>query len=297
MVDPFGDAPVLPSILEAGYVVGGRYELTRQLGRGAVARLWVARDTNDGSEVAVKVLRRDASSAHLAHRGKRLEREAVTTQRLDHPAIVRAHDFGMTAQGEPYLVMELLDGDDLVHLMDERGYLMAKDAVRLLLPIADALALAHEHDVVHRDVKPSNIVFARDGDERRAKLIDFGLVKLLGDAEQLTAAGVPIGSPAYMSPEQALGKPVDATADAWALCVVLYESITGVLPFDGDDHLQLRIAILDETAKTLMDHGIAEPELWSIIERAFEKRSVDRWPSMGNLRDALTLWLGDAGSQ
>jgi serine/threonine-protein kinase len=282
----------LPSVLEVGYVVGGRYALTRALGHGGMARLWVARDAVTGSDVAIKVLRGGGPDKQQAHRKRRLEREAQTYERLHHAAIVRAHDYGTTPQGEPYLVMELLNGDDLVKMLDRQGRLGARDAVAMLLPIAEALASAHRGGVIHRDVKPANIVFAVDNNQQRAKLIDFGLVKLLGDTEVLTAAGVPIGSPSYMSPEQARGREVDPSSDMWSLCVVLYEALTGALPFVGEDHLEIRIAILDDEPKSLMDLDIDEPELWQIMERAFAKAPADRWPTSDDFCAALRAWLG-----
>jgi serine/threonine protein kinase len=291
---PFEGDVGLPSVLRAGYQVGGRYTLERPLGHGGYGSLWAARDDRTNDTVAIKVLRATVMDTGFREAALRLEREARVYGELDHPAIARLRDFGTTDQSEPYLVMDLLHGRDLTATLGKDGQLGAARAVELLLPIADALGAAHAHGVIHRDVKPGNIFFAERPDGSIApKLIDFGVAKLrdVASPQHLTGAGVRIGSPSYMSPEQARGREVDARSDVWSFCVVLYRAITGRLPFIGKNQLMQRIAILDAAPPTFAELGVDSPALYDIVAKGLMKDPEARWQSMGALSTALSTWL------
>jgi serine/threonine-protein kinase len=290
----FDGDPGLPTVLRAGYQIGNRYTLGRPLGRGGFGSLWIARDEDTKERVAVKVLQAVPNDDDFQEAATRLRREARAYQKLSHPAVTKLRNLGTTDQGEPYIVMELLKGTDLAGKLGLDGDMAPSAAVQLMLPIADALAEAHDNDLVHRDVKLGNIFLAEQADGTIAtKLIDFGLTKQLDTiaSQSLTGAGVRIGSPSYMSPEQARGRDVDPRSDVWSFCVVLYRMVTGRLPFVGETHLQQRKAIIEKMAPTFEALGVEEPQLWSIVERGLEKPPDDRWQSMRLLASALREWL------
>jgi serine/threonine-protein kinase len=275
----------------AGDLLGGRYRLISPIGEGGMGTVWRAQGLSLGRDVAVKLIRSDRESAEAV---ARLELEARAAGALEHPSIVRVFDLGETAFGDPFLVMELLQGESLADVIDNGGPMREPRAVAMMLPIAAALQAAHEKGIVHRDVKPDNIfVVPLDLDEgtRLPKIVDFGLARLEATQRRLTAEGSVLGSPGYMAPEQAMGeRDVDAQADVWAFCVVLYELITGLVPFSGANigHTIAAIIQLDPRPTTELMGG--DPELWAILARGLAKSREDRWPGMAALRSALTAW-------
>ncbi len=294
----FDGDPGLPTVLRAGYQVGNRYTLNRPLGHGGYGSVWTARDEETGENVAVKVLQVLPRDDEFKEAAARLRREGRAYQRLKHPAVTRLRKLGTTDQGEPYIVMELLAGKDLAATLGRSGDIAPTDAVLLLLPIGDALAEAHANELVHRDVKLGNIFLAEQPDGSIApKLIDFGLTKDLDGitSTALTAKGVRLGSPSYMSPEQVLGKPVDQRTDIWSLCVVLFRMVTGRMPFKGESIIDQRIAIIEEPATPFGTVGIEAPELWAIVNRGLAKPPEQRWPSMPALTAELRTWLAGRG--
>jgi serine/threonine-protein kinase len=206
-------------------------------------------------------------------------------------------DFGKTEHDAPFIAMELLHGEDLATALERRGSLSERRAVQTILPVIHAMAAAHDKGIVHRDLKPANIFLSRtDGGGLQPKLLDFGVAKLdRDDFKRLTRDGALLGSPAYMSPEQAQGEDVDRSADLWAMCVVLYEMITGNLPFNGDNYNRLLWSIAqDNPAPTSTQFG-GDPKLWAILERGFQKRRAMRWESMQDLGEELARWLHNTG--
>ncbi len=255
-----------------------------------MAAVWVAHNETLDINVAIKFIRTDLKHAGLTGR---LLQEARAAARLGHSAIVRILDFGKTDTDEPYIVMELLNGEDLGATLKRNGPMPPVKAVRTLIPIVDALAVAHSKRIVHRDLKPENI-FLSDGESGKPqpKLVDFGIAKLEKDGmERITQIGATMGSPAYMSPEQARGLDVDPRSDIWALCVVLYELTTGELPFTGVTYTALVCSILESTPKPMTEVGAGDPELWSIVERGLQKDPANRWQSMRDLGTSLARWL------
>jgi eukaryotic-like serine/threonine-protein kinase len=277
-----------------GDLIDGKYELEALLGKGGMGEVWTARNETLGVRRAVKLIRADAGSPESTDR---LLHEARAAARLAEPAIVRVFDFGTTAWGDPYIVMELLEGEDLMSIINRRERLSPSKAVRVLLPMIRGLGAAHSHGIVHRDLKPENIFLAKLADGRvQPKLLDFGIAKFKNArALRLTTAGAVLGSPLYMAPEQARGEDVDERADIWAMCVVLYEAITGSPPFPGDDRAQVLRAVADLEPERLSHHEMNDTSLWPIISRGLEKQRDDRWQSMEDLGRALARWLLDAG--
>jgi eukaryotic-like serine/threonine-protein kinase len=274
-----------------GDLVTSKYRLERPLGAGGQAAVWEARNLALDSRVALKLLH---ESVPEEAQSERLLREARAVARLGHPAVVRVFDLATTARGELFIVMELLEGTSLADELLERRRLSAREAVQLLLPIIDALGVAHAQGIVHRDVKPENIFLTRDGAATQPKLLDFGIVKLKRTPEPgwKTAAGTVLGTPAYLSPEQAECVPdVDHRADIWALSATLYECVTGRLPFEAETDDALFGQITRSEPASILDHAAGDPALWAIVRRGLAKAREDRWQSMPALGQALARWL------
>jgi len=285
-----------PSPYLAGEVIADRYRLQRELGRGGMGVVWVAHSLVLGVDVALKLIRASAAGPALS---SRMAREAHAAARLGHPALVRVFDFGWTSRSDPFLVMELVQGETLSALLSRESRIPAIRAVQMLLPIADGLRLAHDKSIVHRDIKPENIFLASDTLGRaQPKLLDFGIAKV-GQTPQdgkLTQFGAVLGSPEYMSPEQALGvDDVDERTDVWSLSIVLYEMITGTIPFRRANYNALMHAIINDPPKPTLTLGAGDEGIWRVLERGLSKKREQRWASMTELGEALALWLYEHG--
>ncbi|HUH02426.1 MAG TPA: protein kinase [Kofleriaceae bacterium] len=225
----------------SGGLIDGRYRIIEELGRGGMGCVYRAEHIGLRREVALKVLRARAGQGTTVDR-QRFEREAFATGRLRHPNCVATTDFGVLADGSSYLVMELLVGQRLSDALEVCGRMPAARALHIMRHVLSGVAHAHELGVIHRDLKPQNVVLIDHlGDADFAKVLDFGLAKLQGDAllaeggAKLTATGITFGSPHYMSPEQAFGNPVDHRSDLYAAAVMLFELIAGAPPFDASE--------------------------------------------------------------
>ncbi|MCC6528310.1 MAG: serine/threonine protein kinase [Polyangiaceae bacterium] len=281
----------LPSLVD-DEVVADKYRLLRPLGEGGMGTLWLARHEALDIDCALKVIRADIADVEREYASGRLLQEARAAARLGHPAIVRVTDVGRTSRGDAFLVMELLNGEDLGSILDRRGRFAAENAVQVLLPIVHALACAHDKGIVHRDVKPENIFVARSDDGAvQPKLVDFGIAKLRDGADRLTAAGAVLGTPGYMAPEQARGGEASAAADVWAVCVILHELVMGERPFPGDTYGEILHAIADDEPAPLSGVGPGEAELAAIVRRGLAKAPEARWPTIRDLGVALAEWL------
>lgn len=284
---------VFESLVTAGAVVGGKYRLIEPLGAGGIAEVWDAVNVDLDAPVAVKVCRPTASDTTSV---LRLIQEARAAARLMHPSIVRVYDTGLTEQGAPYIVMERLRGATLRAELEREGPIDLLYVVNTMIAVADALELAHRHGIVHRDVKPDNIFLAEvDAGRVQPKLLDFGIIKIDGVSATLTQTGTTLGSPAYMAPEQAGGEGnIDARADVWSACVVLFEAMTGRLPFEAPNYNALmRRILLDpvpevlellEQASMLTPFAVAVAR---VVQRGLHKDRDARWQSAAELRDAL----------
>ncbi len=285
-----------PNAYLAGEVIADRYRLERELGRGGMGVVWLAHSLVLGVDVAVKLIRASASGPGVA---SRMAREAHAAARLGHPALVRVFDFGWTSRSDPFLVMELVQGETLAALLEREARLPAIRAVQMLLPIADGLRLAHDRGIVHRDIKPENIFLASDTLGRaQPKLLDFGIAKVgeKGVDGKLTQVGAVLGSPEYMSPEQALGsEEIDERTDVWSFCVVLYEMVTGTIPFRKPNYNALMQSIINDKPRPASEYGTADAALWLVIERGLAKSPAERWANMTEVGEALALWLYEHG--
>jgi serine/threonine-protein kinase len=279
------------TVYEPGYVIAGKYELEALLGQGGMGAVWRAKNVALDSPVAIKVVRSAGDKALL--RG-RLMQEARAAAKLRHPAIVKVFDVGQTEAGDPFIVMELLQGDSLGKILERDGRLSAVQAVRTLLPIVDALWLSHGKGIVHRDLKPDNVFIVQHEGAIQPTLVDFGIVKVQ-EAEgesHLTKAGDVLGSPDYMSPEQARGlDDVNHLTDVWSFIVVLYECIAGRTPFKGANYNALLRQIVEDTPPTLQELSAADAQLSAIVARGLSKQPDQRYASMGELGRALAEWL------
>jgi eukaryotic-like serine/threonine-protein kinase len=278
-----------------GVIVEQKYELIRLLGEGGMGSVWVARNLTLDCLVALKLMRADFAQA-VPGAGERMLTEARAAAAIHHPAIVQIFDFGRTRDGDPYISMEMLDGESLSATLKRREKLPAVKAVQVLLPIADALVVAHARGIVHRDLKPDNVLLARLADGRvQPKILDFGIAKLdVPTTPKLTLDGTVLGSPAYLSPEQARGQnDIDLRVDVWAFSVMLYELLTGCTPFAGESYNALLYSIMGQEPLSLMEHGVDEPELWAILARGMDKNRDTRLPNMRAVGRALAEWLLD----
>ena len=211
-----------------GRLISGRYRLIAPLGEGGMATIWRALDEQLDREVAVKLLRPQFSSDPGF--AARFKQEARAAGGLSHPNIVGVYDYGTDgADGDQYIVMELVDGRDLSTILRERGSLSVDDSVRIAIGVASALEVAHRKGIVHRDVKPGNILITEGGD---VKVTDFGIARAVSEAS-MTVTGTTLGSVHYFSPEQARGDEVTGASDVYSLGIVLYEMLTGAPPVRG----------------------------------------------------------------
>jgi eukaryotic-like serine/threonine-protein kinase len=275
----------------AGDVLVEKYRLISLLGEGGMGAVWRAHSLALDIDVAVKVVRRDAATRDAS---ERLLREARAAASIGHPAIVRVFDFGVTDAEEPYLVMELLEGESLADWLDRSQRIAAGVAVQLLLPVMSALAAAHAQGIVHRDIKPENILIANgEGEAKHPKLLDFGIVKFADPrgGRVLTEVGMLMGSPEYMSPEQAQGlSDIDGQTDVWSLAVVLYELITGRRPFHGSHSGAVLISIFRDEPAPTTQFAAGDDNLWAIIQRGLAKEPLARWEGMREFGQALAAW-------
>jgi serine/threonine-protein kinase len=277
-----------------GSLLASKYRLVKQLGTGGMGTVWLATNETLDSDVAIKLIRKDLDEPVLT---LRLMAEARAIARLGHPNIVRVFDVGQTAEGQPFIVMELLRGHSLGFKIRREGRMPAAVAVQTLLPIAHALVVTHEEGIVHRDLKPDNIVLEeRDDLGVRPVLVDFGIAKTnMVGAAKLTQDGATLGSPEYMSPEQARGDQIDARADMWAFCVLLYESLLGHVPFTDTNYHRLLRRIIDEPIPSFSRVGIQDDDLWAIIDKGLRKNPDERFENMRSLGVSLARWLLDLG--
>ncbi|HUL76805.1 MAG TPA: protein kinase [Vicinamibacteria bacterium] len=266
--------------------LAGRYEIRAELGRGTMGVVYRAYDRDLDRDVALKVVRtelEDAEGGTSAYE-QRFFNEARAAARLSHPAIVVVHDVGRDpSSGDLFMALELLNGSTLQAILGERARLPWAEALVLVEKVAEGLHHAHEHGIVHRDVKPANIMILGSGEP---KIMDFGIAKL--DASQLTAAGQLFGTPLYMSPEQALARPVDSRSDIFSLGSVAYEMLTGRRAFSGDSvhGIMFQVVQSEPPPPSSVVPGIPEG-VDEVLARCLAKDPADRYPSGRALAEDL----------
>ena len=268
-------------------VIDGRYEVQTVLGEGGMGTVYRVRHRILERAFALKVLRSDLSRD--SDLGERFLREARAAASISHPSVVQITDFGALPSGQPYFVMELLTGDSLSTILRKGGPIPAARAVRLLVEMIDALAAAHAAGVIHRDLKPDNVLVCPTATGETLKILDFGLAKVAGQS-RLTQAGVVFGTPHYMSPEQASGGTVDERTDLYALGVVMYEMFTGRVPFEADTYMGVltKHLYVAPTPPSVLLGGLTElGALELVVLRCLEKKPERRYASMRELADEL----------
>jgi tRNA A-37 threonylcarbamoyl transferase component Bud32 len=280
---PPTEIPLNPTVLTPdGVVVTRAYQLIEEIGRGAHGTVWRARATATGREYAVKILRDLGTDAPKAT--ARFLQERGILLRLRHENLVAVHDLLTTADGRLALVLDLVSGGTLRELLRQRGSLPAAEAAELLAQVADGLAAAHGKAVVHRDLKPDNILLAprMDGGVR-LRLTDFGIARVL-DGPRMTTSGAVLGTPNYMAPEVIEGSPATPAADVYGLGIMLYELLAGRPPFDGDG-VDTAILVRHTRATALPLAGMA-PRVWALIEACLDRDPAQR-PDAKTLRATL----------
>src|SRR4051812_26270390 len=256
-----------------GETIAGRYELEELVGTGGMSSVYCALDTLLERRVALKVLH-----AHYGSDDEYVERfrhEARSVAQLSHPNIVTVIDRGKD-DDQQYIVFEYVDGESLKEFVDRTGPLPCRRAIELALQMADALAFAHQHGLVHRDVKPQNVLINSEGE---AKVTDFGIARSLDVEHGVTQTGTVLGTSNYLSPEQARGQTVTAATDVYSLGVVLYELLTGEVPFPGETFVAVAMKHINEEPPSLVEKRPDTPaRLVYIVERALAKDPADRFP-------------------
>src|SRR5919197_882722 len=287
--------PFWESVLVVGEIVAERYELEELVGTGGMSSVFKARDRLLERRVALKVLHQHYTDDE--EYVERFRREARVVAQLSHPNIVTVIDRGED-EGRQFIVFELVEGKTLKELLEEEGRLPVPQALEIALQVARGLAFAHEHGLVHRDVKPQNVLLNGDG---QAKVTDFGIARTL-DVDGVTQTGTVLGTSNYIAPEQASGNRVDAQTDVYSLGVVLYELLAGDVPFPGDHFVSVAMKHVNEPPPNLLDVRKDVPlRVAAAVDRALEKDPAARFPTMDAFGAELEACLaeierGEAGA-
>jgi serine/threonine-protein kinase len=273
--------------MSAGDVIAGRYELLELVGRGGMSSVWRSQDRLLDRTVAIKVLHEQFTQDD--EYVERFRREARSVAQLSHPNIVTVIDRG-EEDGQQYIVFEYVEGENLKQLIEGSGPLPVRDALLLALQMARALGFAHDRGLIHRDVKPQNVLLSEDG---QAKMTDFGIARSV-DVEGVTITGTVLGTSEYIAPEQARGQRVDALTDVYSLGVVLYELLTGDVPFHGENFVAVALRHVNEPAPSVLERRPdCPPRVGMAIERAMSKRPEERFQSMYELVNELEACLSE----
>ena len=254
-----------------GQKINDRYEIIKTIGEGGMANVYLAKDTILDRDVAIKVLRGDLASDEKFVR--RFQREALSASSLSHPNIVEIYDVGED-DGNYYIVMEYVPGKNLKQVLKKRGNLTVSEVIDIMLQITSAMGLAHDSLIIHRDLKPQNILMMDDGG---VKITDFGIAMAL-NATQLTQTNSAMGSVHYFPPEQASGKGATLQSDIYSIGILMYELLTGKLPFRGDNAVEIALKHLKEPMPSIRDEIPDIPQsVENIILKATAKNPKNRY--------------------
>jgi eukaryotic-like serine/threonine-protein kinase len=282
-----------------GRKIAGKYVIDTLVGEGAMGAVYKARQTTLGTTLALKVLHGELASDPMF--AARFLREAQAASRVDHPSSMRVVDFGEESDGLLYIAMEYVDGKTLARILDDRGPLPVERIVDIACQALAALAVAHDIGVIHRDLKPENIMIITGADDEGrthdiVKVCDFGVAKLLdggGQAPSVTAEGLVIGTPEYMSPEQARGEALDARSDIYAMGVLLFHMMTGKVPFDSSTAFGTAfMQVNEEPTRPRLLNPRVDSRLEKICLKAMRKRREDRYSCARELRSELRALIG-----
>ncbi|WP_143140967.1 serine/threonine protein kinase [Nannocystis exedens] len=286
----FSHPPVpAPATIHEGEVLADRYRVHHRLGKGGMGEVYLAEHMDIGRKVAIKTL-----NAHLQDKPEiadRFMQEARTSSRVRHSNIVDITDFGKTDHGAPFFVMEYLEGEDLKSVLKRERVLPWERARDILLQVCAALSAAHAHGLVHRDLKPDNIYLIRQGDQELVKVLDFGIAKIISDAgDEMTQTGVLLGTPEYMSPEQAQEEPLDGRSDIYAMGVLMFRMFTGRLPFRAKAFMAVLSMHMHQPpprpSEVDPSHPVSERQE-AVILRCLAKRPEDRFQTADELAAAI----------
>ena len=272
--------------LEPGTILAERFEILQLLGQGGMGAVYKARDTELERLVALKLIRPELASHPEILR--RFKQELILAREVTHRNVIRIFDLGQ-AQGIKFITMEYVEGRDLKSLIHEKGKFTAEDAVPIVLQIAAALEAAHTAGVVHRDLKPQNVMSDKDG---RVYVMDFGIARSL-EHQGMTQTGALMGTPEYMSPEQAKGEKVDARSDLFALGIIFYEMLTGISPFKAETAMAMMFKRTQERATPLSQLNLGVPPVISdIVSKCLETKAEERYQSAREVITDLEAWKG-----
>jgi serine/threonine protein kinase len=273
-----------------GLTIEGKYRLDSRIGQGGMATVYRATRLLIGDTVAVKILHADQLRDPQAP--ERFRREAQAAARLKHPNAVTIYDFGVSDEGVVYLAMELVEGQSLRRLVKEQGPLVPSAASEIIGQVCAALDEAHAQKIVHRDIKPDNIIISTSTSGLRVKVLDFGIARIrdMSSLGNLTQTGSVMGTPHYMSPEQCLGEELDGRSDIYALGIVLYEMLAGVVPFNSPTSMAVVVQHVNTTPAPLRILNVSiSPAVEAVVMHALEKRREARPQSAGALAEELTM--------
>ena len=285
-------------------LVAGKYELLAMIGRGGMGSVWEARHASLGTRFAIKFI--EAEYADSAEARSRFDKEARAAATIQSKHAIQIYDHGVTDDGKPYIVMELLQGEPLDKRIERFGRLSLQDTARIIMQVSRGLARAHERGIVHRDLKPENIFLVRtpDDDEEVAKVLDFGIAKMsnssiTGSPSGITSStktGAVLGTPFYMSPEQARGlRNVDHRTDIWSLGVIAFKCVTGRLPFDGESVGDLLVKICTSPIPVPSQAAPGLPPAFDAwFARALEREPDRRFSTVAEMSDGLAFSAGIA---
>ncbi len=276
-----------------GTVIDGHYEVLELIGSGGMGTVYRGHHLELNKSVAIKLLEEPKVTEQLA---RRFDREAKAASTLRHSGIASVTNYGMTDGGQPYLVMDFVAGETLHKVLEKKSRLSQSEALQIFIGIAEALQYAHDKGVLHRDIKPSNIILEQHQNSYRPTVIDFGIARIVHEdsetPQNITKTGEIFGSPLYMSPEQGMGYKVDRRSDIYSLGCVMYECLTGRVPFEGDNAVQTIFKHLNEkplkfkdVSRELANLGAIE----QIISKCLEKKADERYQTMENLLSDLRL--------
>jgi serine/threonine protein kinase len=279
-------------LLKPGLSLFGPYTYQSILGQGGMGMVYKANHSALNRSVAIKMLKVGRLATYDV---RRFQKEGQAVSRLSHPSIVHVHDLGVTPEGLPFMVMDLVDGISLKDLIEERGALLLSETVDIGLQISDAMQHAHSNGIIHRDLKPSNIMLVPVGyDHFKVKIVDFGIAKVdtaeIGVAATLTNTGEILGSPAYMSPEQAKGIKIDGATDIYSVGCILFECLTGAPPFSGNNIFDVVVQHINQTPPPLSEASMGRnfpASIEKLVSTSLAKESVDRFPNFTAMSHAL----------